>query len=39
MFSIHLCDLDSKEFNRFLDNSRIIHVSQPYKIVDRINEL
>ena len=36
---ILLCNLDSKAFNRFLDYSRRIHVSQPYKRMDRIKEL
>ena len=37
MFSILLCDLDYKAFNRFLDSSRIVHVLQ--KRVDRSKEL
>ena len=39
IFSIILCEFDSKAFNRFLDYSRIVHVSQPYKRVDIIKEV
>ena len=37
--SILTCDLDLKSFNRFLDYSRRVHVSQPYKRVDSIKVL
>ena len=36
MFRILLC---YSAFNRFLDSSKIVHVSQMYKRVDRLNEL
>ena len=39
MFRIILSDLNSKAFNRFLDVSRRVHLSHPYKRMDRIKEL
>ena len=49
MFSILVCDLDLKAFSRFLNSSRIVHVSieivhvsityRPNKRVDIIKEL
>ena len=39
MFSILICDFESKAFNSFLDISRTVYVSQPYKRWDRNTEL